>query len=210
MSEDKFNLTRLIKLLKMTTSTVDAEALVAMRLANQEIVKLGTDWEGILKGRITIVADPFDSIPEPPRSRQTTPPTPPARPQPAPTFKRGYPPTPSSRPPRAPPPNPFTTSPPPPQSAQPPMQNPTTVAADWIRQHKRGRLNAYKAHCHVCGTRVYSQEGFLVDTGNGWKVECFNDFTARQAAQQSTPKSKGGSTVKPKTIDPKDLANILS
>lgn len=54
----------LIKLLKMTTSSHDHEALNAMRLANAQVLKLGTDWEDLLYGKVTLVADPFTSIPE--------------------------------------------------------------------------------------------------------------------------------------------------
>ena len=54
----------LIKLLKMTTSTHDHEALSAMRLANAQVLKLGTDWEDLLYAKVTLVADPFTSIPD--------------------------------------------------------------------------------------------------------------------------------------------------
>jgi hypothetical protein len=57
-------LTILIKLLKMTTSTHDHEALSAIRLANTQLLKLGTDWEDLLYAKVTLVADPFTGIPD--------------------------------------------------------------------------------------------------------------------------------------------------
>lgn len=57
-------LTILIKLLKMTTSTHDHEAISAMRLANAQLLKLNTDWDDLLNGKVTLVADPFTAIPD--------------------------------------------------------------------------------------------------------------------------------------------------
>lgn len=82
----------LIKLLKMTTSTHDQEALSAMRLANMQLLKLGTDWEDLLNGKVTLIADPFTSVPDLPQQapaatpfhRPQTPPRPTAPPQPPP------------------------------------------------------------------------------------------------------------------------------
>lgn len=99
------NLSRLIKLLKMTTTSNDHEALSFMRKANEELAKFGGDWETILRSRITVIGeDPFSAIPEPPKRETaarpqynpvTTPPTynpPPKRPQAAPQYSRPSPP----------------------------------------------------------------------------------------------------------------------
>lgn len=91
----------LIKLLKMTTSTADGEALAALRAANKTLLRLGWDWEKLLHGKVTIVADPFDHINVPP-----------------PSASRSYTPTTSPTPPPQPPPW-STPSPPPP----PPQRN---------------------------------------------------------------------------------------
>src|SRR4051794_24220848 len=79
----------LIKLLKMTTSTHDHEAISAMRLANAQLLKLNTDWDDLLNGKVTLVADPFTAIPDvqasapsPMRSQAPSRPTAPAAPQP--------------------------------------------------------------------------------------------------------------------------------
>lgn len=95
-------LTRLIKIMGRSTSSNDNEALVALRMANTYIKDSGATWEDILKGRITIVADPFTSIPEAP-SRDEPPPPPPFRqpPQPkAPPQSNPYTPPRPTRPPR--------------------------------------------------------------------------------------------------------------
>lgn len=64
MKPQSKELTILIKLLKMTTSSHDHEALSAMRLANAQLLKLGTDWDDLISGRVTLVADPFTSVPD--------------------------------------------------------------------------------------------------------------------------------------------------
>lgn len=87
-SSDLPNLGILIKLLKMTTSSNDGEALNAIRMANHALSKFGGDWERLLRGKVTVIgADPFDKIPDPPR----------AAPKPQPAY-------------RAPPPPPTHTS----------------------------------------------------------------------------------------------------
>lgn len=80
------NLGTLIKLLKMTTSSNDNEALLAMRMANKALTKFGGDWEALLRGKVTVIGDPFDGageVPAPPPRRTTEPPRPP-RPAPPP------------------------------------------------------------------------------------------------------------------------------
>lgn len=110
------SLTRLIKLMGMTTSASDAEALVALRMANREAAKFGS-WHEILSGKITVIGDPFADLPH--INQKTAPPPPPPRPTPPP------PPPPPSRP--------WTPPPPPPRPA------PRT----WTKAKKRGaRLDA--------------------------------------------------------------------
>jgi hypothetical protein len=55
----------LIKLLKMTTSDNDGESLTALRKANEFLKTAGWDWEKLVRGRITVIADP---LPEPHRT----------------------------------------------------------------------------------------------------------------------------------------------
>lgn len=116
--DDKL-LEKLIKLMKMTTSANDGEALTAVRMANAALARDGHDWETLLRGKITIVADPFakdDSFTFPanarkPKGWQPAPaPRPTPKPQPAPQpQKPAYAP---------PPPRPRTYAPPPPAQPQ--------------------------------------------------------------------------------------------
>lgn len=83
--KDPPNLGLLIKLMKLTASPNDAEALLAVRKANEQLLKFGGDWERLLTGRVTITGDPFLATPVPTQTwtnrRQATAP---ARPQPRP------------------------------------------------------------------------------------------------------------------------------
>lgn len=84
----------LVKLLKMTTSSNDGEALTAMRKANDILASAGWDWDRLMAGKITVVGDPFANLgnpapnarvrePDPPMSAYKAPYTaPPPQPQP--------------------------------------------------------------------------------------------------------------------------------
>jgi hypothetical protein len=76
MTEDLPNLPLLIKLMKLTSSPNDSEALSAVRKANEQLAKFGGDWERLLLGKVTVIADPFVGVPPPP------PPEAPRRPPP--------------------------------------------------------------------------------------------------------------------------------
>jgi hypothetical protein len=85
MAEELPNLALLIKLMKLTASSNDSEALLAVRKANEQLIKFGGDWERLLLGKVTVIGDPFESVPAPKASTYTkTPPSPPPRPQPQP------------------------------------------------------------------------------------------------------------------------------
>ncbi len=87
---------QLIKLLKMTTSANDAEALAFMRKANALLASAGWDWERLIQGKIKVIADPFGQIPVPQAAkppsfqqpRNPPPPPPPPR-RPPPPQRRG-------------------------------------------------------------------------------------------------------------------------
>ncbi len=55
----------LLKLLKMTASNNDAEALVAIRKANALLASAAWDWDKLLSGKITVVGDPFGNLQRP-------------------------------------------------------------------------------------------------------------------------------------------------
>jgi hypothetical protein len=84
------------KLLRMTTSPNDGEALTAIRKANALLTAAGWDWDKLLTGQIKIIEDPFKNLPSPfaPRQPATTTaytPTPRAPAPPPPAPKRGTP-----------------------------------------------------------------------------------------------------------------------
>jgi hypothetical protein len=85
--KDPPNLGLLIKLMKLTASTNDSEALLAIRKANEQLQKFGGDWERLLQGRVTVIGDPFGQIPVPfnePKPRYDGYSAPQAAPQPPP------------------------------------------------------------------------------------------------------------------------------
>lgn len=96
MTQDDFDLAKFIKLMKMTTATVDGEALNAIRMANRMLTTNKLDWE-FLRTKITIIADPFTSISEPPKPTAAPPPAPP---RPTYTPQPTYTPPPPRPPPR--------------------------------------------------------------------------------------------------------------
>ena len=127
---EPFSLSKLTKLLKLTTSDNNAEALLAMRKANDELKKLNLDWEGLLRGKITVIGDPFAERPRP--SVQSSPP-----------------PAPRAPPPSSPPPyysNPRPRAAPKPASPPPPQKDITIV-------------NNFGGGCISCGTWVEPGKG---------------------------------------------------
>jgi hypothetical protein len=85
MSEP-INIELLIKLMMMTTSATDGEALAAVRFANTLLSKHGGNWDELLRGKLAPI-DPFASLPEPPQAAKPTTPTPqPQRPPPPPVY----------------------------------------------------------------------------------------------------------------------------
>lgn len=88
---DTLNLDKLIKMLKLTATSNDNEALVAIRMANTLLGRFGGDWEALLKGKVTIIEDPFNSMPAPrAQERQRPRPNPPSRPQAPPPPQAAY------------------------------------------------------------------------------------------------------------------------
>lgn len=151
------DLERLIKLLAMTTSSSDGEAAVAMRKANQLLAdKLGGDWGDLLRGKVTVVEDPFrDLAPiserDVRRPGTATPPpaSPPPPPQRPPQYHWGGRPQPQT---------------PPPRPASPP---PTPPSGKSIR-------NRFAGPCSQCGGSVDIGVGYAVKPPGSkrWHVEC--------------------------------------
>lgn len=136
----------LIKLMGMTGSSNDSEALSAMRKANALLSTAGWTWERLLLGKVTVVNDPFNSIPTPDSTaRYAGAPQTPQRPQPTPPPSRR--------------PQPQYKSPP------PPPQQPSTLGF---------KPNKYPKNCYCCGTWVNAGAGtiFKPQRGSQWEVAC--------------------------------------
>lgn len=127
---------RLAKLLRMTASPNDGEALTAIRMANALLTSAGWDWDKLLSGKITVVADPFAAAPMPKQPQREEYHAPPPRPQPPPQ-KPSFSFHPASSRPAAPPP-------PPPQP----------------RPARSSKKNIYPGYCYCCGNRVEADAGF--------------------------------------------------
>ena len=139
---DPPNLGLLIKLLKMTTSSNDAEALSAIRKANEQLVKFGNDWEPLLRGKVTVIGDPFLNAALNPNSGKRTPPPPSAS---------------SSAPPPSPPPSAFRRHTPAPA---PPPPKPKMVP------------NKFGGYCHHCNNYVPDGCGTVTLTSQKWILAC--------------------------------------
>jgi hypothetical protein len=75
----------LIKLLRMTESDNDPEALTALRKVNAFMRSVGWDWERLINAKIRIIEDPFKGLSTPPGGRATVRPSAPPRPAAAPS-----------------------------------------------------------------------------------------------------------------------------
>lgn len=63
-SQSEKELTLLLKLLGMTGSDNDAEALGFIRKANEHLARMGWTWDTLLRGKVTVLADPFAAAPQ--------------------------------------------------------------------------------------------------------------------------------------------------
>lgn len=176
-NDEGFSYKKLIKLLGMTTSAHDAEALSAIRHANSELDRLGKTWHEFIMSKIVVVADPFGGIPVPPNQTQA-----PLR----------NPTTPLRTPPVTPPPGGYY---------QPPRQSPRQSPPPPPPHMRRGRgfVNRFAGLCVKCKERVPVGLGEAYSNGtftNGkerWAVE-----HARGGCPKKTPQASirpGSSTI---------------
>lgn len=174
MSEDLPNLDLLIKCLKMTHSTNDGQALVAMRKANEQLLKFGGDWETLLRGKVKIIADPFASINIPnPRSEDP--------------YRRGpHVPPPPPPPPVYTPQRPTPTTPPRPAAPPPPPPTPTP---DVVKP-----FNQFAGRCTKCNGYVGPGDG------EAFKRHGTGRWLTRHKTGQCPPPSQRR-TKSPTTID---------
>lgn len=145
-TNDVETLSLLIKMMGMTTAAEDPIALMAIRKANEHLKKLGTDWDELLRGKITVIGDPFKGLQNPLAEGKEGPryghgASVPQRPAPA--APRPAPPPPQPRPAYQPP---------------PPKQR-----------------NQYPGLCKHCSKLLQPQEGFLAGrnpTTGKHQIEC--------------------------------------
>jgi Protein of unknown function (DUF2786) len=146
----------LTKLLKMTTSSNDGEALTAIRKANELIKSAGWDWDRLIAAKIKVVANPFANVATPPTgSGVRTPP---------PTYGNphgGFQPSPT------PPPRP---TPPPPPRPKPVIKTTWPIGIN---------PNRFAAPCYCCGVEVVANAGLIFRPNQyhslatpDWKVVC--------------------------------------
>lgn len=152
------------KMLNMTTSDNDGQALVAIRKANALLSAAGWSWDKLLAGKIKIVESPFKNVPNPSKptpvySEPQAKPAPytPAKPaQPAGVgLKWEY--------------NSFNNSWDrviDPSAAAQRQREALNAAAAAQQQQRRGlrlnRTNMYANHCYCCGDYVNNQDGFIM------------------------------------------------
>lgn len=80
----------LIKVLLMTTSSTDGEALAAIRRANSMLKNASVDWRSLLEGKVTVVEDPFENIAAPKNYATAAPVNKPSRPAPPPPPRQQH------------------------------------------------------------------------------------------------------------------------
>lgn len=137
----------LAKLLKMTSSSNDGEALTAIRKANDLLRSVGWDWDKLLQGKIKVAADPFANLQQPYNPGHNAPP--PRAPTRQPDWAQ--PAAPQARP--APPPRPKPAPPPPPPQAAP--------FEPYSHRSTNGQTNAFPGNCYCCGYSVSARDGKL-------------------------------------------------
>lgn len=139
MTEEVPKQDMLLKLLKMTTSDNDGEALVAIRKANSLLKAASWDWDKLIAGKIKVVADPFAGVNA--RFNNVNKPPPPPNPQPQ---ARPY-------------------SPPPPGGSAPHAQARAARQPPQPPKPLSSKPNIFPNACYVCGDWVAAQDGFIFD-----------------------------------------------
>lgn len=172
----------LIKLLSMTESTSDNEALMAVRKANQLLRSAGWTWEALVRAKIKVIEDPFKNVFDPSTSQQER--RKPAAPPPPP-------------PPRSPPQQPrgWNPAPPPPPPPPPPPRRPISLST---------KKNLYRNSCYCCGIMVEADQGFIIQPSqhnprapSKWEVVCSTCNTGSFVGPTKAKRTLGASTTIP-------------
>ncbi len=154
----------IIRSLGATRMDNDNQVLVAIRAANAALDRMKTTWEDLLTNRvkITIVADPFSGLREPPIADHTPTPSAPRTGAPRHTSNPAY--GQSAYAPWRPTPQPQ----PQPRSHLKPKATPSGAT------QSTGKSNKFPGVCTKCGTRVAANAGILghKTTSGTWTVEC--------------------------------------
>ena len=148
---------RLLKLLKMTTSSNDGEALTAIRMANDLLGAVGWDWDKLIEGKIRVIEDPFKNLGTPPTgARSNSQPHPAGGAWPS-SFNNGQ----AAGPP---PKTAYAPKPPPPPPARGSVANPISSTP-----------NRFPGFCWCCGVEKLPTEGFIfkpTPNHTKWEVIC--------------------------------------
>jgi hypothetical protein len=197
----------LIKVLLMTTSDNNSESLAAIRRANVMLRNASTDWDKLLRGKVTVVADPFADIAPPPQSfSHNSKPTVPQRPQ---AYDDDQYFTPHAKTPTYP----KTPTPP-----QPPRMSPLHA--------RKNNTNAFAGHCFNCGdytpagygalrdiqskTHVFCEDcNFKVSNGTLLISTCIHNHTILQQKKQRATASSYSPRVKRKVTTKDLMADIF-
>ena len=199
------------KLLKMTTSANDGEALIAIRKANDLLRTAAWDWDKLIDGKIRVVEDPFAAMARPKKAEMAAPP-----------------------PPSPPPPH---TSSQPIRPARARQQTQTYYCIDGCGRVVQGpafaclqctaakqqraaqssfpkidstRSNAYGGWCYCCGINVSSRDGFIFDphthnhrAASKWQIVCTSCNQSRSPNIGPSPTPRR--TAKPDWVDLNNL-----
>jgi len=163
----------LIKLLRMTTSDNDNEALMGIRKANALLTAAGWDWQKLIEGKIRIIEDPFKNLGTPMGGGASTAKAN-APAQPRPSYNPATPPRPAY-------------TPPPPRPAPKPQTWPIGI-----------NPNKFAGWCYCCGTEVVAMAGVIfkpnqysVGATSDWKISCLpcnSTATVQSYPAQRRPK----------------------
>ena len=145
-----------MKLLKMTTSSNDGEALTAIRMANDLLGAVGWDWDKLIEGKIRVIEDPFKNLGTPSAVRANSQATP----------AGGFP-------------NHFNNgvggNAPPPKTAYAPKPPPPPPPRGSVASPISSTPNRFPGFCWCCGVEKLPTEGFIfkpTPNHTKWEVIC--------------------------------------
>ena len=184
--EDKPTLEKLIKLMKLTSSPNESEAMSALAIAQRFVEKLG-GWESLLRGKVKIIQDPFANMPPPEENYRKR--------EPSSGFPKA-PPKPGSNPP--PPQRPIPQPQTPPRYYTPPVSPPPPPPPRPTFYQASRKPNKYKGACWICGNLVGVGDGQIQEFEGSWHVTCYNNPNCKKPARSRSNK-----------LTPEQLKNLI-